>query len=494
MNEKPSSVAPNSRFGHPRGISTLFFTEMWERMSFYGMRALLILYMTRHMAEGGMGLSKEIAGAIYGLYTSAVYLGALPGGWIADRLLGQQRSIFIGGIIIAAGHFTMAIPDSRAFFLGLVLIVFGTSLLKPNASVIVGELYPEGGARRDAGYTLFYMGINLGAFLGPLVCGWLGEKWNWHYGFAAAGIGMMAGVIQYGLTRHQLRTAGLHPPHPSKSSVRDWTVVVTGVAAVFLVAVLAMQGSIVLDAELMARYAAVVILGVAVVWFLWAFTLAGLDRAERKRLVVFLSSALFWSGFEQAGSSMNLFAESHTDRTVGDWLAPAGWFQSANALFVLLLAPLVSALWIALGRRGRSPSVVSKMAWGLIMLGGGFYVMHWAAARSVVSSTSFILVSPWWLISTYLLHTFGELFLSPVGLSAVSKLAPARLAGQTMGIWFLATSFGNLMAGLLSGTITGGSAAHMPSQFLGLSEIASGAGLVLLLCSPLIRRLAPAIE
>jgi POT family proton-dependent oligopeptide transporter len=310
---------------------------------------------------------------------------------------------------------------------------------------------------------------------------------------------MLAGVVQFVLTRHHLGGVGTRVVNPSPTPVRDWTIVAMAVLGILIVAFLAMSGWIALDAQIMARYAASVILGAAILWFLWAFTWADLDSGEQKRifvlLILFLSSALFWSGFEQAGSSMNLFAKSHTDRTVLGREFPAGWLQSANALFILIFAPVVSALWLALARRDRSPSLNAKMAGGLVLLGVGFVVMNLAAGRSVGRSAGeVILVSPWWLIATYLLHTFGELFLSPVGLSAVSKLAPARLAGQMMGIWFLATSLGNLMAGLLSSVIMGGSAADMPAQFLQLFLITSGAGLLLLVLSPWIRRLIPGIE
>ena len=439
-------------------------------------------------------MDEATAGAIYGLYTCAVYLVALPGGWIADRLIGPQRAVLIGGCIIALGHFTLAIPDRRTFFVGLLLVVLGTALLKPNASALVGQLYPEGGARRDAGFTLFYMGINLGAFIGPIICGLLGERLNWHYGFAAAGVGMVLGIIQYVKTRHHLGQAGLHPPAASKTPRRDWAILGLTLMVIITIASLAFMGCIVINPVALAKRTGMVIVSVAGLWFAWAFLLARLNGAEKKRLVVvailFFSSALFWSGFEQAGSVMNLFGERFTDRVMFGWEMPASWLLSVNALLILALAVPVSKLWPCLARRGILPSLATKFAGGLLMLAAGFLVMHFAAHRALTVGK----VTGLWLCTTYLLHTLGELFLSPVGLSAVTKLAPARLAGQTMGVWFLATSLGNLLAGLFAGGMSTANVAGMPAQFLHVALIAGGGGLLLLVFSPLIRRLMPGIE
>ena len=484
MNTTPVSTA------QPRGIYTLFFTEMWERMSYYGMRALLILYMTAATAKGGMGLPDKVAASIYGLYVCAVYLVALPGGWIADRLIGPQRAVLVGGIIIALGHFTLAIPATPTFFLGLLLVVLGTALLKPSASSLVGLIYPEGGARRDAGFTLYYMGVNLGAFIGPLVCGWLGEKVNWHYGFAAAGVGMVGGVIQYVLTAKHLGDAGRAAPNPSLTPAKHWRRVWIAVGTIALVALLAMTGVLVINPVAVARYTSAGILSVAVGWFVLVFVVAKLSMIEKKRLVVvavlFAAAALFWSGFEQAGSSMNLFAERYTRRLLLGWEIPAGWFQSINAIFVLLFAPLFSWLWLAMARRGWLPSLAGKFAAGLLLLAGGFLVMHFAARLALGEGS----VGPGWLTTTYLLLTWGELALSPVGLSAVTKLAPARLATQTMGIWFLAASLGNLLAGLLAGEMSGDDAHAMPALFMQIVLTAGGAALLLALFARPLRRLA----
>jgi len=477
--------------GHPKGLYTLFFTEMWERLSYYGMRALLVLFMVDSIQKGGLGLTDQTATAIYGLYTAGVYLAALPGGWLADRLLGAQRAVWIGGAIIALGHFALALPGTLSFFLGLILVVLGTGLLKPNVSALVGDLYPEGGARRDAGFTLFYMGINLGAALGPLVCSTLGEKMNWHYGFAAAGVGMVFGLIQFRLTRHLLGPIGLPPQLPAADRQRTQLILFSGLGILAAIIALAATGNLVIQPVWLARRTAFVIVGLAVAWFGWAFLFAGLSFDEKQRLgviaLLFLASAMFWSGFEQAGSSLTLFADRHTDRIVpgSSFEIPSGWFQSLNAGFVICFAPGIAALWMTLGRRQVVIPLVAKLALGLVLLAAGFLVVALGARRALQSGP----VWPTWLIATYLLHTWGELFLSPVGLSSVTKLAPKRLVGQMMGIWFLATSLGNLIAGLFAGEVSGDNAAAMPARFLQVVATAGGTGLLLLLVSKPIQRM-----
>ena len=482
--------------GHPRGLYTLFFTEMWERLSFYGMRALLVLFMVDQVATGGLGLTDQTATAIYGIYTAGVYLAALPGGWIADRLLGAQRAILFGGLLIAAGHFVLGVPAQRTFYLGLVLVVLGTGLLKPNISALVGQLYPEGGARRDAGFTVFYMGINLGAALGPLVCSSLGEKINWHYGFAAAGVGMVLGLVQFHLTRHHLGGVGLSPSAGSKGTLVEWLILAAGILALVALKAAALAGWLRLDPVWLAGSMTWLIVAMAVGYFAWALGLAGLSGVERRRVavigVLFVASAMFWAGFEQAGSSLNLFAERHTLRTLTlvTFEVPAGWFQSLNAVFVIGLAPVVAALWLALAKAQRSPSLAAKVAWGLLLLALGFLVAAIAARQALASQR----VWPTWLVATYLLHTLGELCLSPVGLSAVTKLSPPRLVGQMMGIWFLATSLGNLLAGLVAGNVSGENVAAMPGRFFQIVLTAGGAGLLLLLLARPIRRLSGGVE
>ena len=489
----PSAAAiPISSSGgqHPRGLYTLFFTEMWERFSYYGMRAMLVLFMV-DAVRGGMGLTDEVATAIYGLYTAAVYLACLPGGWVADRLLGAQRSVWYGGMIIAAGHFTLAIPRHETFFLGLVLVVIGTGLLKPNISAIVGELYPEGGARRDAGFSIFYMGINLGAFVGPLICSTLGEKWNWHYGFGAAGIGMVLGLVQFRLSRAQLGTAGRHAGNANPISGGLRLGLGLAIIAAILFVVFSLTGGVKINPVTFAKGAKNVLVAIALFYFIGVFLFFGLDRIEKQRvgviLILFIAAALFWAGFEQAGSSFNLFAERYTERRIGgiEFEIPAGWFQSLGPIFVIVFAPVAAALWIGLARRQLDPSIPVKFGFGLLLLAVGFLVMA-AAARLVATGQK---VWPTWLITTFLVHTFGELCLSPVGLSSVTKLAPKRLVGQMMGIWFLAASLGNLLAGLLAGQFKEDEMSLWPALYLNITVLPTIAGILLILLAKPIRRL-----
>ncbi len=483
-----TSVDGKQWFGHPRGLSTLFFMEMWERFSFYGLRALLILFMTASVTTGGLGYSEGKAGSILGLYTAGVYLLALPGGWIADRLIGQRQAVFIGGVIIAAGHFTMAVPSELTFFLGLLFIVIGTGLLKPNVSTIVGELYPEGGAKRDAGFSVFYMGINLGAFAGPLLCGWLGENVNWHYGFGLAGIGMMLGLAQYKATEKYLGNRGLLKAASVQTraqSSRLFNIALVVVLAVILaIYLMVKQGVLSPSSEEIATGVGYTILTITALYFLYQFLFGRLTPVEKKGLgmiaVLFVASAIFWSGFEQASSSMNLFADRLTDRTLGGFEVPTTWLQSVNPVFIILLAPVFAMLWERLGKRDLS--MPAKFALGLTILGLGFGVMAWAASYTNGDTSK---VSMGWLIAAYFFHTCGELCLSPVGLSSVTKLAPERLVGQMMGIWFMATSLGNLIAG-----IAGGSFGSMTTQqlFGRVSIWTIAAGLILAVLTVLILR------
>jgi POT family proton-dependent oligopeptide transporter len=481
--EVPPPLEPSAQT-HPRGLYTLFFTEMWERFSFYGMRALLVLFMVDAVRNGGMGLTDEIATAIYGLYSAAVYLACLPGGWLADRLFGAQKSVWYGGIVIATGHFVLAIPRTDTFYLGLILVVLGTGLLKPNISAMVGELYPEGGARRDAGFTIFYMGINLGAAIGPLICSTLGEKMNWHYGFAAAGVGMVMGLIQFRLSAKHLGEAGLRPGHETGLSKRGRVGLVCVLVTVVLVVGLSLAGIIRINPVALARSTGAFLVAVAILYFAWVLLFFDLDRTEKQRVgvivILFIAAALFWAGFEQAGSTFNLFAERYTARNLGlfDFVIPTGWFQSLGPVFIISLAPVMAALWVALSRRNLNPSLPVKFGLGLILLSAGFVVMA-GAAELVAAGHK---VWPTWLIATYLLHTFGELCLSPVGLSSVTKLAPRRLVGQMMGIWFLGSSLGNLIAGLIAGQFKADAVQEMPGQYLqiGILPLAAGVALILL--------------
>ena len=480
-------------FGHPRGLSTLFFTELWERFSYYGLRGLLVLFLTATIAEGGMAMTDARAGAILGLYTAGVYLAALPGGWAADRLLGQRNAVFYGGIVIALGHFSMATGSDLMFFLGLLLIVIGTGLLKPNVSAIVGDLYgADEAARRDAGFTIFYMGINLGAFIGPLVCGYLGENVNWHYGFGAAGVGMVLGLIQYKMGEKYFGTAGLLRPTAEETRSQASRVMTTSIAVVVaLVAgawLLQSSGRVSLAPENLAPITGIVIVSISILYFAYLMALGGLDGSEKKRIIyiflLFVGAAMFWAGFEQAASSLNLFAERLTDRVMFGWEMPASWFQSVNALFIILLAPVVGGLWVWLGNR--NPSIPVKFGMGLVLLGAGFFVLAWGASFATEGNG----VSPMWLVVTYYFHTVGELALSPVGLSSVTKLSPDRLVGQMMGVWFMGTALGNLYAGLSAGQLE---AMSPQGLFSTVAIISVGAGVVFFLFKGPIKRLAPEV-
>ncbi len=599
-------------FGHPRGLATLFFTELWERFSYYGMRALLVLFMTAPAgaaaANPGLGFSTGKATAIYGLYTAFVYLLALPGGWVADNIWGQRRSVFVGGCVIAAGHFSMALPalglpEVTFFYLGLVLIVIGTGLLKPNISTMVGDLYPEGGARRDAGFSVFYMGINFGAILGPTLCGWLGEGFSWHWGFSLAGFGMVAGLISYKLGAGNLGEAGLLEVDDEKAvrrKSRNFYLVAAAVAAAIVAfGFLATSGVIAVTLTGVAEALGVGIVLVTLLFFAYLtlgwngvasmaaffgvaafgigqfvegaalasqiavgvtvlfFILVSIVRLvapqydvslKKKRLLVifwlFLLSALFWSGFEQAGSSLNLFARDLTARgfgpydwmqqttpllpvlllvlpvgyicyrmlrrkdlwwvakagvsllgvlvlgflgwvsyqMAGGWTMPASMLQNINPTFIVLLAPVFGWLWTWLASLDANPSIPVKFALGLFGLAAGFFVLSWGAAQASPESP----VGPEWLIVTYFLHTAGELCLSPVGLSSMTKLAPENRVGQMMGVWFVSTALGNLFAGLIAGQLE---ALDPSSLFWTVALIVGGGGIAALLTAPPVKRL-----
>lgn len=479
--------------GHPVGLVTLFFTEMWERLSYYGMRALLVLFMTDQVVNGGMNLDDRSATAIYGIYTALVYVVALPGGWMADRLLGAQRAIFYGGIVIMSGHFVLAIPSTQAFFVGLLLVVAGTGLLKPNVSAVVGELYAQGDARRDAGFSIFYMGINVGALLGPLVCGTLGQssRFGWHWGFAAAGVGMLFGVVQFRLTRHYLGGAGMHPSLEAEPRRRRhyWTGIVVVLALIIAFVAAALAGRVDLDPVVISRQSTLLIVGTAILFFAYVLLFGKLSPVEKQRtialMILLAGCAAFWSGFEQAGSSMNLFADRYTRLDFGGMVIPSTWLQSVNSIFIIAFAPVFAWLWVALARRNLNPSTPAKFGLGLILLGLGFLVMM-GASLIVVSGNQ---AMPTWLIMTYLLHTFGELALSPVGLSVTTKLAPQRFVGQMMGMWFLATALGNLIAGQIAGGFDDQNVAAFPGQYLQIFLTSAGAGLILLAFSRPVRRL-----
>jgi POT family proton-dependent oligopeptide transporter len=476
-------------FGHPRGLSTLFFTEMWERFSYYGMRALLLLFMTAPVAAGGLGFSAAQGGAVYGLYTSMVYMMTLPGGWIADRFIGQRRAVLYGGILIASGHFSMAVPSLTTFYLGLFLIVIGTGLLKGNVSVMVGYLYSKEDKRRDAGFSLFYMGINMGAFFAPLVCGYLGQNVNWHIGFASAGVGMLFGLVQYMAGGRYLGTAGLNPA-PAESpaaaaTLRHRAVVIGSIlaAAIAVFAAGTFIGVLPITATQVADAAGYFLLFLTLGFFGWLFSSGGWSREERHRLyaigALFFAAAIFWSVFEQAGSTLNLFADRNTNNVLLGFSFPSSWFQSENSLFLWMLAPVFAWLWLRLGETGKEPSSPAKFAMALIFVGAGFAIL-------IIPAQQGGQVSPVWLTATYLLHTIGELMLSPVGLSAMTKLAPARIAGLVMGIWFLATSLGNYIGGRVSGLYE---SFALPTLFGAVAAFSVLSALVMFALTPWIKKM-----
>jgi POT family proton-dependent oligopeptide transporter len=496
------SSAGREILGHPRGLATLFFTEMWERLSYYGMRAILILFMVDQMVSGGLQIDDITATAIYGIYTAAVYVVALPGGWIADRLMGAQRAVMAGGIVIMSGHFVLAIPGTNSFFLGLLLVILGTGLLKPNVSTIVGSLYPVGDARRDSGFTIFYMGINMGGMLGPLVCGYLGQSpdFGWHWGFTAAGVGMLFGVIQFWYTKHYLGEYGLYPASsgdPVKDAAsrkRGWIMVAISMAILAGFVFAGLSGATQYDPVRISRMTTYVIFGVVSAYFAYVFVFGGLDTVDKKRVVViivlFLGVSMFWSGFEQAGSSLNLFAERYTQLEFGWFTIYASWLQSLNSLFIILFAPFFAWMWVWLARRNLNPSTPAKFGFGLILLAIGFAVM--IGASTIVAGGGKAM--PTWLIFTYLFHTFGELALSPVGLSATTKLAPKGYVGQMMGIWFVGAALGNLIAGQVAGDFDANNLQAFPGQYLQIVLVIGGSGLIMLMFSRPVKKLMGGID
>jgi POT family proton-dependent oligopeptide transporter len=484
-------------FGHPRGLATLFFTELWERFSYYGMRALLILFMTAPLAAGGLGFDTAKAGVIYGTYVGLVYFTALPGGWLADRFLGQRRATLYGGVLIMLGHICLALPALATFYAGLGLIITGTGLLKPNISVMVGQLYSEEDHRRDAGFSIFYMGINLGAFIAPLVCGWLAQseqfqgvltragispESSWHWGFGMAAIGMFFGLLQYLAGWKYLGDAGMYPGgagdaakrEQNRQTLRRWGAAI----ALFLAAVagLVVAGALRITPEGVGNAVGIALLVVTVVVFGRLFSSAEWTPAERKRLitiaVLFVASVVFWAVYEQAGSTLNLFAQRDTNNRLLGGAYPASWYQSLPAIYVVLLAPLFAWLWVRLGNR--EPSSPAKFVLGLVFVGLGFAVLVPAAALAATG----VKVSPAWLVLTYLLHVIGELCLSPVGLSATTKLAPARVVGLMMGVWFLSLAVGNYLGGLVASQYE---SIPLPTLFGGVGGFAILAGVALAL-------------
>lgn len=576
-----TSAIDQGFFGHPRGLSTLFFTEMWERFSYYGMRAILTLYMTKALVEGGLGFDEKYAALIYATYVSSVWYLPLPGGWLADHVFGARRAVLIGGIIIACGHYSMAVNTHFNFYAGLVLIALGTGLLKPNISAMVGQLYPERDQRRDAGFSIFYMGINLGAFLSPIVVGFLAQSQTfrdfiaakgfdpnsvWHWGFGAAGVGMTLGIIQYLLPftlkmnrkafaatigaiagylifylvglwfrpfptivigfigmaigivialwinlrlkpsaeadEHRGKLFWLIKGHPlsdvgraplPKERISDISAAKPDTGFDFLTLGLAVAGAVIGaglgfyfgDAGLVSA------LFPTVVGFFAGYligTTRHLNGDEFKRVmaifILFIFSILFWMTYEQAGSSLTLFADRMTNTTVFGWQYPSSWFQSVPAIFVIIFAPMFAALWQKMGNR--QPSSPGKFIVGLFFAGMAFVIVTIA---SIVGGGG--RVSPLWLIAVYLIQTFGELCLSPVGLSTVTKLSPARMVGLMLGVWFLSISIGSYIAGLTTRLFEGNDNAVLTKGFGIFAGITLVATLILAVLTPFIKKLIP---
>ena len=496
---------PNERglFGHPRGLALLFAVEMWERFSYYGMRALLVLYLVN-----ALGWSDGNAARLYGTYTSLVWLTPIIGGYIADRILGTRRSMIIGALIITTGHFLLALQLMPTFYLGLACVIIGTGFFKPNVSTQVGQLYPPGDPRRDAGFTIFYMGINLGATLAPIVCGYLGERIGWHYGFGAAGVFMLLGLLTYLKWRSQFLPGIGLPPTAEERAARS-VVESTGPNNVRLAMIGAAIGAVVTWLAAGANMNVVgwimgggwvqLILGICV-GAAMSISVLGTRGEERKRViaifVVTFFVVFFWMAFEQAGSSMNLFADRYTDRNFGSFVIPASWFQSVNAFFIIVCAPLVAWLWRILSARNKEPSTALKMVIGLVLVGLGFVFMvigsrgaDACAARvgADAAREQCHVASPMWLVLAYLMHSLGELSVSPVGLSYVTKVAPVRLVSMLMGVFFLSNAVANYLGGILAAQTEN---IAKQGTFFTIPIVTSwGAALLMLALVPLLKRL-----
>ncbi len=443
-------MAKASSLSHPNGLYLLFFTEMWERFSYYGMRALLIIYCISTVSKGGMGWSAADAGQLYGFYTGLVYITTLAGGYLADRFLGQQKSILIGGIVITLGHACLAFDNYYSFFAGLIILILGTGFFKPNISSLVGQLYPDGSPLIDAAYTIFYMGINIGSFFGILICGYLGEKVGWHYGFGAAGIGMAFGMVVFHYKRKILGNVGILPIQKTQNEIIVPKIVFT--------------------------------------------------RLEWDKIMVILIlsffSIVFWMSFEQAGSSMSIFALNYTDRYILflDYEIPSSWFQSLNPLFIMIFAPLISILWVDLAKRGRNISNPYKFSLALLLAGLGFVILG-LGSIGISQGEASAGVSFWFLVFCYLFQTIGELCLSPIGLSSVNKLAPPRIFSLMFGIWFLATGLGNYISGALGGLINKISSEHSLSYFFITTAIVTvGAAAIMFIISKPLKKMMHGVE
>ncbi|AEG48842.1 amino acid/peptide transporter [Sphingobium chlorophenolicum L-1] len=487
----PTAPAGKTWLGHPRGLFLLFFVEMWERFSFYGMRALLIFYLTQHFL-----FSDRDASYAYGAYMSLIYISPLMGGYLADRYLGQRKAVLFGGIVIAAGHIILGLEGENAgpmglglFWLGLGTVITGTGFLKSSVSALVGQLYPRDDMRRDPAYTIFYMGINVGATIGPIICGYLGQTWGWHWGFGAASVGMIAGVIGFMLCKPLLQGKG-EPRDPERLKERvgglisrEWLVYLSSLASIGLCWFL-IQSHAIVGWMLAASSVAVVL------YILWE-AFGRMERIGRDRMLAALFllvvNPIFWGLYEQTGSSLSLFTDRYADRTILGFNVPASMFQSVNAAYILMFGPVLAGLWIWLAKRGWEPSTPAKFGVALALVGAGFLILvAGTGAPGTLTPVLFIFL-------LYLCHTLGELCLSPVGLSAMSKLAPSRMIGLMMGIWFLAMALGEYAAGLIAAATGGEGGAASRDDVLAVYGTIGwwsvGAGLVVMALAPLVKRL-----
>lgn len=450
-------------FGHPMGLSTLFASEMWERFSYYGMRALLVLFLTATFASGGFEMAELEAFTIYGIFTGLVYVTPIIGGVLADKILGQRKTIYIGGLSMAIGQFLLAISASMhgsdtgmefrqtVFFAGLGILILGNGFFKPNISTMVGELYDNNDPRKDGGFTIFYMGINLGAFLSPLVAGKLGEQVAWHYGFLSASAGMLIGTVWFLFRSHTLGNIGMPPKVKAERNrlvINDWVSIV-----LYVVGIVVLVSGIILGWGAIPSAVSTTIIYVVAIGGT-AYLVTSIFRGTKGKtewsrvgviLVLAVFNIFFWSGFEQAGTTFNIFARDNTQRLVGSYEIPASWFQSINALFIIMFAPLFSILWTKLDKYKLNPNTPMKFAWGMSLLALGFVVMAIAYTKST-GGGNILLISPLWLTLVFMLHTFGELCLSPIGLSMVTKLSPPKLVSTMMGVWMGSYAAGNFVA------------------------------------------------
>ncbi|MFI8436760.1 peptide MFS transporter [Streptomyces sp. NPDC079020] len=447
--DSASTTGGKTFFGHPRGLATLFMTEMWERFSFYGMRALLPLYL---VSSSGLDMNVATATAIYSIYMAMVYLLAMPGGWFGDRVWGPRKTVTVSASVIMLGHLTLALPGTGTFFAGLGLVALGSGLLKANISTMVGHLYsgPDD-PRRDGGFTVFYMGINLGAFAAPLVIGTIGEKVNWHLGFAIAALGMALGLAQFLIGTRHLDARSSVVPKPLSDQERRSTLrkgLLWLIAAVVFYGVLVATDVYTLNWALVPITVAGLVIPVAVLARIKRDKdLSATEQSKMSGYIwFFVAAAVFWMIYDQGGSTLSLFGESSTTNSLFGLDFPTSWYQSVNPVFIMALAPVVAWIWLALNRRGKEPSTVVKFGSGLFLVGVSFLVFMMPLTLTSDGDK----VSPMWLVSIYFLQTVGELCLSPVGLSVTTKMAPAKYGSQMMGVWFLAVTAGDCTTSLLS--------------------------------------------